>query len=265
MNFTEVSVEVDAGIGLLTLNAPATLNALTATMVAEIRTAVAFLEHHCRVMILTGEGRFFCSGASLDPRNPLAPHQPDRDSRDLGQTLEDALNPLMLTLRDFDIPWISAVRGGAAGFGASLAMAADLVVAAEKAYFSQIFAQIGLVPDGGSTHLLVRNIGRVRAMELMLFGDQLWAEQALEYGLINRLVPEEETLSTAFALARRLADGPKVALGMIRKAAWAAVDESFADSLQRERLQQRIAGKTLDFEEGVAAFVEKRSARFQGR
>ncbi|GAB3378748.1 enoyl-CoA hydratase-related protein [Spongiibacter taiwanensis] len=264
MNFTDIAIDIEDGVGILKLNAPDTLNALTANMVAEISEAVGYLEKNCRAMVITGEGRFFCSGASLDPDNPLAPHQPDRSIRDIGQVLEHTLNPLMLTLRDFDIPWISAVKGGAAGFGASLALAADLVIAAEKSYFAQVFALIGLIPDGGSTHLLVRNIGRVRAMELMLLGDRLPAEQALQYGLINRVTPEHETLSTAVTLAKRLAAGPTIALGLIRKAAWEAVDESFADSLARERKQQLIAGRTLDFEEGVSAFVEKRKAQFKG-
>lgn len=263
MNFKEVSVDIRDNVGVISLNAPDTLNALTKNMMIEIDQAVDLVSHQCRAMILTGAGRFFCSGASLDPARPLAEYEADRNKRDIGAALESTLNPLMLKLKNLDIPWISAVRGGAAGFGASLALAGDLIIATESAYFAQVFSLIGLIPDGGSTHLLVRSIGRARAMEMMLLGERLSAAKALEWGLINRAVEEDALMETAHHLAEKLAAGP-AALKLIRQATWHAVDSSFENALNKERELQLLAGRTLDFEEGVNAFNEKRKTVFKG-
>ena len=170
----------------------------------------------------------------------------------------------MRTLRDLPIPWISAVQGAAAGVGASIALSADLIVAGENAYFLQAFRRIGLVPDGGATWLLSQAVGRVRAMELMLLGEKLPADKARAWGLINRVVPDDQIQSTALALASDLAAGPTRALGMIRQAAWAATSSDLDTALQTERTLQTQAGQTADFAEGVRAFFEKRPARFTG-
>ncbi len=265
MDFQQIQVEMRESVGILILNAPDKLNALTPLMVAEISAAIDHIAANSRAMIMTGAGRAFCSGASLDPQNPLSPVDKDPSRRDLGLVLEQQLNPIMLKLKNLDIPWISAVRGAAAGFGASLALAADMVVASDTAYFAQIFSRIGLVPDGGATHLLTRAIGRVRTMELMLMGNRLPAEKALEWGLINRVVENKQLEEQAFTIALTLASGPSQALGMIRKAVWAATDNNWEMTLQNERELQRIAGQTLDFEEGLAAFSEKRPAAFNGQ
>lgn len=262
MAFQQIQVEIRGVVGILCLNAPATLNALTPVMVDEISLAIDQIASQCRVMIITGAGRAFCSGASLDPMNPLSPIESDPAQRDLGLVLEQQLNPIMLKLKNLNIPWISAVRGAAAGFGASLALAADMLVASDNAYFAQIFSKIGLVPDGGASHLLSRTIGRVRTMELMLLGNRLSAEKALEWGLINRVVDDSQLEEQAFALASTLACGPSQALGMTRKAIWAAVDDDWETSLKKERELQKIAGRCQDFEEGLAAFTEKRPAAF---
>jgi 2-(1,2-epoxy-1,2-dihydrophenyl)acetyl-CoA isomerase len=256
-----IDVQLAGKVGLLRLNQPAKLNALTVAMVEEMSAALNELVATVKVMVMTGAGRAFCSGAALDePEQP----QIERSQRDFGAILETHINPLMTQLRDLPIPWISAVRGAAAGAGASLALAGDLVVASETAYFLQAFARIGLVPDAGSTYLLTRTVGRVRAMELMLLADRLPARKALEWGLVNRVVSDEVLEEEAIALASALAEGPTVALGLIRRAVWSAVDADWADALRTERDAQTIAGRTRDVDEGIAAFNEKRRASFTG-
>ncbi|RNL58272.1 enoyl-CoA hydratase-related protein [Zhongshania marina] len=265
MNFQEITVEIRESVGILTLNAPETLNALTPIMVGEITEAIDYIANNARAMILCGSGRGFCSGASLNPANPLTPMSADRSQRDIGIILEKFLNPIMTKLKNLPIPWISAVRGSAAGFGASLALAGDMIIASENATFIQIFSKIGLVPDGGATHLLSRTIGRARTMELMLTGDRLSAEKALDWALVNRVVADDTLEEEAFNTALALAKGPTVALSLIRKAVWTAVDSNWETSLQTERELQKVAGQTADFDEGVAAFVEKRAAKFTGQ
>ena len=251
--------ERDGDVAIIRLNDPATLNALTMPLVDALHDAVRQAGAEARAMLLCGAGRSFCSGANLTATGPN-PNEP----RDAGLALENHINPLMRTLRDLPIPWISAVQGAAAGVGASIALAADLIVAGENAYFLQAFRRIGLVPDGGATWLLSQAVGRVRAMELMLLGEKLPADKARAWGLINRVVPDEQIQTTALALATDLAAGPTRALGMIRQAAWAATASDLDTALQTERTLQTQAGQTADFAEGVRAFFEKRPARFTG-
>jgi 2-(1,2-epoxy-1,2-dihydrophenyl)acetyl-CoA isomerase len=246
-------------VAIITLNDPATLNALTMALVDTLHEAVRQAGAEARAMVICGAGRSFCSGANLTATGP-APNEP----RDAGLSLENHINPLMRTLRDLPIPWISAVQGAAAGVGASIALAADLIVAGETAYFLQAFRRIGLVPDGGATWLLSQAVGRVRAMELMLLGEKLPADKARAWGLINRVVPDDQIQTTALALATDLAAGPTRALGMIRHAAWAATAGDMDAALHTERTLQTTAGQTADFAEGVRAFFEKRPARFTG-
>jgi 2-(1,2-epoxy-1,2-dihydrophenyl)acetyl-CoA isomerase len=170
----------------------------------------------------------------------------------------------MLQLRALTIPFIAAVNGAAAGLGCALALAADLVVAAESSYFLQAFRRVGLVPDGGSAFLLTRGTGRARAMEMMLLGEKIAATQALEWGLINRVVPAETLDDTALALANELAAGPTKALSAIRKMCWDALETGFGPQLDSERVLQRDAGRTADHREGVVAFLQKRPASFTG-
>lgn len=255
-----IEVQLAGKVGLLRLSQPARLNALTTAMVEEMSAALPELVATVKVMVMTGAGRAFCSGAALDEPQPA-----DRSQRDFGAILETHINPLMTQLRDLPIPWITAVRGAAAGAGASLALAGDLVVASESAYFLQAFARIGLVPDAGSTYLLTRTVGRARAMELMLLADRLPAAKALEWGLVNRVVSDEKLDEEALALASTLAEGPSVALGLIRRAVWSAGDADWTDALRTERDAQAIAGRTRDVDEGMAAFNEKRRASFTGQ
>jgi 2-(1,2-epoxy-1,2-dihydrophenyl)acetyl-CoA isomerase len=260
--YQKIEVEVRQQVGIVSLNDPATLNAAGPAMLEELGNAIHSLGSSARVVLITGKGRGFCAGAAID--SDSAGPNSARSERDFGAILETHINPLMSALRSLPVPWIAAVRGAAAGVGASLALAADLIVASESAYFLQAFSRIGLVPDGGSAHLLVKAIGRVRAMELMLLADRLPAAKALEWGLINRVVPDVTLEHAAFDLASRLARGPAIALGLTRRLAWSAVDEDWDSILKRERDSQRTAGRSRDADEGINAFIEKRAAVFTG-
>ena len=220
-------------------------------------------ETPARAIVLTGEGRGFCSGANLQA-GPGGGKLDGDGKPDAGAALETVYNPLVTYIREMPVPLVTAVNGAAAGVGCSLALLGDLIVAGESAYFLQAFRRIGLVPDGGSTYLLPRMIGKARAMEMALLGERVPAAQALEWGLVNRVVPDAELMTTAMGLARALADGP-ASLGLSRQTLWASMDSDWAAQLHRERMAQRTAGKTEDFGEGVAAFLAKRPAQFQGR
>jgi 2-(1,2-epoxy-1,2-dihydrophenyl)acetyl-CoA isomerase len=231
-------------------------------MVGELAQAVeGVLASEARCLLLTGEGRAFCAGANLQGRMG---GDGKTGSASVGSALETLYYPLINRLRNMDIPMVSAVNGAAAGVGMSFAIMADIVVAAESAYFMQAFARIGLVPDGGATYYLPRMIGWSRAMELSLLAEKLPAERALEWGLVNRVVDDDQLMTEAMSLAERLADGPK-SLGMIRRAYWESQNNSFADQLQLEAQLQSAASVTEDHREGVKAFLEKRDASFKGR
>ncbi len=255
---SQVEFELSGNVATVRINDPATLNALTSEVVTALHAAADRAGREARAMVLCGAGRAFCSGWNL------AAAAPGEGEPDAGAALERFVNPFMRALRDLPIPWISAVHGAAAGVGASIALAADLIVAGESAYFLQAFRRIGLVPDGGATWLLAQSAGRARAMELMLLGDKLPAPKALEWGLINRVVSDGEVQEAGLALARELADGPTRALALIRRAAWAATASDLDAALATERQLQTQAGRTADFAEGVRAFLEKRPARFTG-
>jgi|JI10StandDraft_1071094.scaffolds.fasta_scaffold02377_4 2-(1,2-epoxy-1,2-dihydrophenyl)acetyl-CoA isomerase len=256
-----IELEREGDVAVIRLNDPATLNAVTLATIEEIGVALDEITGSARAMVLTGAGRAFCSGANLSGGMGGGPSDALPDA---GRSLETHINPLMLRLRDLPFPWVSAVKGSAAGVGCSLALAADLVVAGESAFFLQAFARIGLVPDGGSSWLLAKGVGRARAMEMMLLGERIPAAKALEWGMVNRLVPDEQVMPTALDLAKALAAGPTQSLAMIRRMAWSAADASFEDAIATERKNQRDAGRTADHREGVAAFLTKRPARFTG-
>lgn len=255
-----VELEWRGDVAIVRLNDPATLNAVSVEMVDALLAALDQVEARARAMVLTGTGKGFCSGANLSGEGMKAL---GTEGYDPGAALETHINPLIQRLTQFPCPWISAVNGAAAGVGASFGLMGDLVVAASSAYFLQAFAKVGLVPDGGSTHLLVKTIGRVRAMEMMLLAERLPAAKALEWGLVNRVVADEALLDEAVALAQQLGTGA-ASLKEIRKLAWTAVDGDLAQSLSAERAAQQRAGQTKDHVEGVMAFVQKRAANFTG-
>ncbi len=261
MAYQKVKFALNDGLAVVTMNDPATLNAVTVEMTAELGDALSRAASDARAVLLTGEGRAFCSGANL------ASGAPPLDAEglpDLGARLENTFNPFVTMLRDLPIPLVTAVNGAAAGIGCSFALMGDLIVAGESAYFLEAFRRIGLVPDGSATYHLPRMIGRARAMEMMLLGDKLPAAKALEWGLINRCVPDAELMPTAMALALDLARGPTKTLGLIRRLGWASFDNVWAEQLHAEREAQRVAGRSEDFREGVQAFFEKRPTNFKG-
>lgn len=253
-----ILIERAGAVTTLRLNDPGTMNAMTPQMANDLHTALeSEVARGARAIILAGSERAFSTGANLKVAMPQ-----DITGFDVGETLERDYNPLMRTIRELPVPLISAVRGAAAGVGASLALVCDVIVAGRSAYFLEAFARIGLVPDGGATWLLTRAVGRVRAMEMMLLAEKIPAPQAHDWGLVTRLAEDDAVEETAQALAEKLAAGPAQAHALIRQAAWAAVDADFDGALEAERRLQKQAGETADFAEGLAAFHEKRPPRF---
>lgn len=251
---------LDGGVAHVSLNDPASRNAIARVLAEELIDAFDRAAGEARAVLLTGEGKGFSSGANL------AEIEIDLDDprRDAGVLLDGFMHPMIKAVQSLPIPVVAAVQGAAAGIGSSLALAADMIVCGQSAYFLQAFRHIGLAADGGATWLLARAVGRVRAMELQLLGERLPAGTALEWGLINRVVPDEELFDAAMALARELAAGP-ISLGIIKRTAWAANDMSLDAAMAMERAAQREASRSQDFVEGVRAFLEKRPPEFRGK
>ena len=260
MQFEHLKLEHSpAAVATITLNRPDSLNALNAATVDELRRAVESLAGSgARTLLITGAGRGFSSGADLAGGGGGLPE-------DAGMALEKHFNPLVEAIFALDIPVVAAVNGPAAGAGCSLALAADIVIAAQSAYFLQAFVNIGLIPDAGATWLLPRLAGRARAMEMMMLGERISAEQAAQWGMISRMVADEDLASEAVALATRLAQGPTVALGLIRKLMRESATLPLSEALASERIAQREAGNTADFKAAILAFLQKRQPRFEGR
>ena len=259
----EVRFEVEGAVATITLDDPSTLNACGLDTADALHAHLKRIDSGAdavRAVILTGAGRGFSSGANLS----ASPARTGEGPADLGAGLESTYNPLMTALRDLSVPLVTAVNGAAAGIGCSIALMGDLIVAGESAYFLQAFRRIGLVPDGGATWMLPRMVGRARAMEMTLLGDKIDARTALEWGLVNRVVPDAELMASARDLARRLAEGP-ASLGLTRRLVWRGETEDWEAQLKHERKAQKKAGRTADFLEGVQAFFQKRPAAFTGR
>ncbi|MEZ5954416.1 MAG: enoyl-CoA hydratase/isomerase [Hyphomonas sp.] len=263
MSYELISYELKGTIAIIALNDPKTMNACGVDTAQELLHALEKAGSEARCTVITGNGRGFCSGANLGKVNgPSLSHPGSKP--DAGRPLDTHYNPMIVAIREHPHPVITAVNGAAAGVGCSIALMGDLVVAAKSAYFLQAFRRIGLVPDGGSTWLLARTIGRVRAMEMALFGEKLPAEKALEWGMVNAVVADDQLMATAMEWAEKLASGPTIALAGTRGLIWDACESDFGEALHAERIAQRKAGRTKDFAEGVSAFLQKRPAEFSG-
>jgi 2-(1,2-epoxy-1,2-dihydrophenyl)acetyl-CoA isomerase len=263
MSYQTILFETSDGIARLTLNRPDRLNSFNTAMHAEVQDALAALrrEAAARVLVLTGAGRGFCAGQDLGDRVVA----PGGAAPDLGPSIENGYKPLILALRRLPLPVIAAVNGVAAGAGANIALACDLVIAARSAAFIQAFAKIGLVPDSGGTWLLPRLVGHARAMGLALLGDKLPAQTAADWGLIWRCVDDEELAAEIDTLARRLAAAPTRGLARTKQAMLEGWSRTLEQQLDLERDYQQELGHSADYAEGVAAFMEKRTARFTGK
>ena len=259
MAYEHVRLEFsEAAVATLTIARPERLNALSGQTVDELREAVEETGRSgARCLLLTGEGRGFSSGADLVSAGGLP--------EDAGLALEKHFNPLIEALFALPMPVVAAVNGPAAGAGCSLALAADIVIAARSAYFLQAFVNIGLIPDAGATWLLPRLAGRARAMEMMMLGERIPAEQAHAWGMIGRVVEDEALAAEAERVATRLAQGPTVALGLIRGMARNAEHLSLSEALAAERAAQKTAGESADFKAAVFAFLQKQQPRFEGK
>ena len=262
-SFESVRLDVADGVATLTLNRPDRLNSFTVAMHAEVRAALDDVVGNAavRCLVLTGAGRGFCAGQDLADRAVA----PGVAAVDLGASIENYYKPLLLRLRGLDMPTICAVNGVAAGAGANIPFACDLVFAAKSASFIQSFAKIGLVPDCGGTWWLPRLVGTARATGLALLGDKLSAEQAEQWGLIWRCVDDGELIPTVMNVAKQLAAGPTRGYVRTRQALERALLLPLSAALDVERDYQRELGASADYREGVAAFMEKRAPRFQGR
>ena len=263
MAFESIRYESRDGIARLTLHRPDRLNSFNDAMHAEVRDALAAVrgDASVRVLLLTGAGRGFCAGQDLSDRAVA----PGGEAVDLGASIERNYKPLVLGLRSMSVPTVCAVNGVAAGAGANLALACDIVVAAKSASFIQAFCKIGLVPDSGGTFFLPRLVGTARAMGLAMLGDRLTAEQAASWGLIWQAIDDAGFAGAVEKLAAQLAAGPTRGLVAARQAIHASAANSLAAQLDLERDLQRELGFGADYREGVAAFLEKRAPRFTGR
>ena len=263
MPYDTILYETAGGIARVTLNRPDRLNSFTAKMHEELRDALAKVraDTSARALLLTGAGRGFCAGQDLSDR-AVAPGDAPVD---LGASIEANYRPLVLALQSFPMPIVCAVNGVAAGAGANIALACDLVIAAKSASFIQAFCRIGLIPDSGGTYFLPRLVGTARAMGLALLGDKLSAEQAAEWGLIWKCVEDAELAPTVEALLAQLAQAPTRGLVATRRALHASASATLEAQLDLERDLQRELGNSADYREGVAAFLAKRAPQFTGK
>jgi 2-(1,2-epoxy-1,2-dihydrophenyl)acetyl-CoA isomerase len=261
VEFDDVSVEAIGPVAVLRLNDPKTMNAISSRMMGGLGKA---LEHIAkggfRSMVMTGAGRGFCSGANLTTTGPDDMLRQD----DLGLVLNRNYYPVLRQLRGLKLPLVVAVNGPAVGFGLSLALMGDIVLAARTAFFQLAFSRIGLVPDGGAAWLLSRIVGVARAKEMIVLAERLSAEQALEWGMVNRVHDDDKLLDAGVGLATELTNRPSAVLPLIRRAYWESLDNTYEEQLALEAQLQSVAGTKEEFREAVMAFREKRPPVFKG-
>lgn len=261
MSYETIRVEIDGPLMTITLNRPDRLNAMPPQMADEIAQALYDLGD-ARAVLITGEGKGFCSGADLSARGSGDALGGKGGSH---EALINHYNPMVSQIIRAEVPVVCAVNGPAAGVGCSLALAADFTIAAKRAYFLQAFVNIGLVPDGGSTWMLTRAIGRARATRMMMLGEKIGAEQAEDWGLIYKSVEDDALMDEARALAEKLANGPTQAIKTMKRNIAVAADGTLPEVFIAEAEGQRFAGASEDAKEGGMAFLQKRKAEFKGR
>lgn len=263
MTYETILFEMREDVAVITLNRPDSLNALNTQVGQEFQAAVAEArDGGARAIVLTGAGRAFCAGGDLREMQRMA-KQEGKVEAFFDEPLR-MLNQCILLIRQTPLPFIAAVNGAASGGGCNLALACDLTIAAHGAKFNQAFIKIGLVPDCGGTFVLPRLVGWKRAAEMMMTGDVITASKALDLGMINAIFPDEQLMAQAMAMAERLAQSPTLAIGKIKELLEASAKNDYGEQLELERETQITAGKTKDFREGVAAFIEKRPPKFTG-
>lgn len=258
MKYSTILLDIRDDVAVLTMNRPDVMNALNTQMRAEITHAVIEAGKTARVLVITGEGRAFCAGQDLGDRANAA-------DIDLERTLRDEYVPMLNAIFDCPIPTIAAVNGAAAGAGANLALAADVVIATQSAVFLQAFTRIGLIPDAAGTYWLPRQIGSAKAMGAALFAEPIKAQQAVDWGMIWEAVDDDEFANHWQGRASKLAKGPTAAYARVKQAIRSSYDNTLEEQLALEAKLQGECGKTRDFKEGVLAFLEKRPANFEGR
>jgi len=263
MNYENILFDISDGVATLTLNRPDKLNSFTQAMHDEVRHALHKVgaDKSVRVFVLTGAGRGFCAGQDLSDRAV----EPGARPVDLGDSVEKNYAPLVLALRALPMPVICAVNGVAAGAGANIALACDIVLAAKSASFVEVFCKLGLIPDTGGTYFLPRLIGNARAMGLAMLGEKLRAEKAEAWGLIWKAVPDEELAAETQAMARHFASAPTKGLAFTKQALYASPHNTLQQQLTLECGMMSELGRSDDYREGVAAFMEKRAPQFKGK
>lgn len=258
MDYQTIEVSLTDNIGTVFLNRPDKMNALNSQMRAEITSAVTELGKKARVVVISGNGRAFCSGQDLGDRVNVA-------DIDLERTLRDEYEPMLYSIMNCPVPTITALNGPAAGAGANLALAADVVIAAKSSYLLQAFTRIGLIPDAGGTYIMPRTMGMAKAIGASLFAEKITAEQADQWGLIWEAVEDDVFEKTWRSRATHLATGPSVAFAHVKDAMRASMHNTLEEQLALEAKLQSNCGKTRDFKEGVLAFLQKRPAEYEGR